>query len=97
MLDFAQLLRVPQVHPQFDLSPDDSKIAFSWNETGEWQIYEIEFLFPNGSPTGVLRKGGRGEGNIKPFLKIENILDSEMKRVEFLAKALENNNTSVIQ
>jgi hypothetical protein len=97
MLDFAQLLRVSQVHPQFDISPDDSKIAFSWNETGEWQIYEIEFLFPNGSPTGVLRKGVRGEGYIQPFLKIENILDSEMKRVEFLAKALENNNTSVIE
>ena len=91
------LLRVPQVHPQFDLSPDDSKIAFSWNKTGEWQINEMAFTSHFGSPTGVLRKGDRGEGNIQPFLKIENILDSEMKRVEFLAKALENNNTSAIE
>ena len=90
MLDFAQLLHVPQVHPQFDLSPDDSKIAFSWNETGEWQIHEMAF-------TSAFGTGDRGEGNIQPFLKIENILDSEMKRVEFLAKALENNNTSVIE
>ena len=55
MLDLAQLLRVPQVHPQFDVSPDGSKLAFSWNETREWQIYEIVFPSPNG-------KGVRGEG-----------------------------------
>jgi dipeptidyl aminopeptidase/acylaminoacyl peptidase len=42
MLDLAQLLRVPQVHPQFDISPDDLKLAFAWNKTGGWQIYEID-------------------------------------------------------
>ena len=42
MLDLAQLLRVPQVHPQFDISPDDIKLAFAWNKTGEWQIYEMD-------------------------------------------------------
>ncbi len=57
MLDLAQLLCVPQVHPQFDISPDDSNIAFSWNKTGEWQIYEIEFPSP-----GV--RGARGGGEI---------------------------------
>ena len=31
------------------------------------------------------------------FLKIENIVDSELKRVGFLAKALKNNNTSVVE
>jgi dipeptidyl aminopeptidase/acylaminoacyl peptidase len=31
------------------------------------------------------------------FLKIENIIDSELRRVEFLAKVLENNNTSVVE
>src|SRR5688572_26133634 len=41
MFDLAQLLRVPQVHPQFDISPDDRKLAFAWNQTGEWQIYEL--------------------------------------------------------
>ena len=40
MLDLAQLLRVPQLHPQFDISPN-SKLAFAWNKTGEWQIYEM--------------------------------------------------------
>ena len=40
MLDLAQLLRVPQIRPQFDISPD-SKLAFAWNKTGESQIYEM--------------------------------------------------------
>jgi Tol biopolymer transport system component len=40
MLNVAELLRVPQVHPQSDISPN-SKLAFARNKTGEWQIYEI--------------------------------------------------------
>ena len=48
MLDLAQLLRVPQVHPQFDISPDNIKLAFAWNKTGEWQIYEMVFPSPFG-------------------------------------------------
>ena len=60
MLDLAQLLRVPQVHPQFDISPDDLKLAFACNKTGEWQIYEIEFP----SPFGRGRPEGSGEEEI---------------------------------
>src|SRR5918993_3027852 len=60
MLDLAQLLRVPQVHPQFDISPDYLKFAFAWNKTGEWQIYEM--IFP--SPFGRGRLEGSGEGEI---------------------------------
>jgi dipeptidyl aminopeptidase/acylaminoacyl peptidase len=56
MLDLAQLLRVPQVHPQFDISPGDSSIAFAWNKTGEWQIYEVSL-----SPFGRLRSAPQGE------------------------------------
>ena len=50
MLYLAQLLSIPQVHPQFDISPDNIKLAFAWNKTGEWQIYEMEFpsLFGRG-------------------------------------------------
>jgi hypothetical protein len=48
MLELAQLFHVPQVHPQFDISPDDIKLSFAWNKTGEWQIYEIVFPSPNG-------------------------------------------------
>ncbi|MBL8110071.1 MAG: S9 family peptidase [Anaerolineales bacterium] len=42
MLNLTDLLRVPQVDPLFDISPDNSKLAFAWNKTGEWQIYEFD-------------------------------------------------------
>jgi dipeptidyl aminopeptidase/acylaminoacyl peptidase len=60
MLNLADLLRVPHVDPLFDISPDDSKIAFAWNKTGEWQIYEAPFPSPSG-------RGVRGEGEITPL------------------------------
>ncbi len=43
MLDLKSLLQVPCVEPitGFDISPDGRKIAFSWNKTGHWEIYEI--------------------------------------------------------
>lgn len=43
MLDLAQLLRVPSVDSEtgFDLSPDGEKIAYAWNPSGQWEIYEI--------------------------------------------------------
>ena len=41
MLDLSQLLQVPHVDPAFDISPDGSRIAFSWNKTGDWQLYEL--------------------------------------------------------
>ena len=40
MLDLAQLLQIPYVDSAFDIAPDSSRVAFSWNKTGEWQIYE---------------------------------------------------------
>ena len=40
MLDLAQLLRVPKVDTAFDISPDGSCVAFSWNKAGEWQLNE---------------------------------------------------------
>ena len=60
MLDLAQLLRVPQVHPQFDISPDDLKLAFSWNKTGEWQIYEMACTRAERSDSEV-EADGQGE------------------------------------
>jgi len=41
VLDLETLLKVPYVQPftGFDLSPDGIRIAFSWNLTGQWEIY----------------------------------------------------------
>lgn len=58
MLDLAQLLRVPHVDPLFDISPDGSNLAFAWNKTGEWQIYEMSL------PPSPLTPLPLGEGNI---------------------------------
>src|SRR5512140_2875092 len=38
-----QLLRVPHVDDGygFDLSPDGQRVAFSWNRSGAWEIYQM--------------------------------------------------------
>jgi dipeptidyl aminopeptidase/acylaminoacyl peptidase len=43
MLPLADLLRVPQVDTglRFDVSPDGRNVAFAWNKTGNWEIYEL--------------------------------------------------------
>ncbi len=40
-MDLETLLRVPYVEPYtgFDLSPDGTQLAFSWNPTGQWEVY----------------------------------------------------------
>lgn len=55
MLDLAQLLRVSRVDSLFDISPDDSKLVFAWNKTGEWQIYEIFLSTLTTSPQGKVK------------------------------------------
>lgn len=43
MLDLLRLLSVPTVDADtgYDISPDGTKIAFSWNLSGQWEIYEV--------------------------------------------------------
>jgi dipeptidyl aminopeptidase/acylaminoacyl peptidase len=43
VLDLEKLLRVPHVDPDlgYDISPDGERIAFAWNPTGRWEIYEV--------------------------------------------------------
>ncbi len=41
MIDLGQILKVPHIDYEsgFDISPDGSNLAFSWNLSGQWQIY----------------------------------------------------------
>ena len=43
MIDLEMLLRVPYVDPNngFDISPDGAQVAFSWNKTGQWELYQL--------------------------------------------------------
>jgi len=43
MIDLEKLLRVPYVDPNngFDISPDGERLAFSWNRSGQWELYEL--------------------------------------------------------
>ncbi|GAB4505771.1 MAG: hypothetical protein Fur0043_27690 [Anaerolineales bacterium] len=43
MIALETLLRVPYVDPNngFDVSPDGTRLAFSWNKTGQWELYEL--------------------------------------------------------
>jgi dipeptidyl aminopeptidase/acylaminoacyl peptidase len=44
MLTLSELLRVPFVDGElgFDISPDGSRVMFSWNKSGRWELYELE-------------------------------------------------------
>jgi dipeptidyl aminopeptidase/acylaminoacyl peptidase len=64
MLDLVQLLRVPHVDALFDISPDDSKLAFAWNKTDDWQIYEMDLPRAERSASAV---EAQGEEEIKPI------------------------------
>lgn len=68
MLDLTQLLRVPHVDHLFDISPAGSRLAFAWNKSGDWQIYEMElspslrFDYAN-APLSAITSGPGGKFN----------------------------------
>ena len=62
MLDLTQLLRIPRVDAGFDISPDGKYLAFAWNKTGEWHIYELGLSRAERSASAV---EALGEGEIK--------------------------------
>jgi dipeptidyl aminopeptidase/acylaminoacyl peptidase len=47
-IDLEVLLRVPHVDYDggFEVSPEGAQVAFSWNLTGQWEIYEIPLNEP---------------------------------------------------
>lgn len=54
-----QLFRAPFVNPEsgFDISPNGKKIAYSWNITGTWEIYEVP-VCGTGSPVCITNGPG---------------------------------------
>jgi len=56
MLNLSQLLRVPHVDSglRFDISPDGQRLVFSWNKSGDWEIYEMSLRGRNcSSPEAI--------------------------------------------
>lgn len=58
-LDFERLLRVPYVNAGigFEISPDGRFVAFSWNRSGQWEIYQLRLDHP-----GDIRQITNGPG-----------------------------------
>ena len=58
-LDLESLLRIPYVEPDlgFDISPDGSLLAFSWNKTGRWEIY-LQDLHQDSPPRQITNNAG---------------------------------------
>ena len=54
VMDLEALLRVPYVDSEleFDISPDGAQVAFSWNASGQWEVYVLS-LDGTGSPQQV--------------------------------------------
>ena len=61
MLNLETLLRTPDVDTGcgFSLSRDGRHIAFAWNKTGQWQIYELDLK--DSSPATALSSGPGGK------------------------------------
>ncbi len=76
MLDLTQLLRVPYVDHLFDISPDNSKLVFAWNKTGEWQLYELELDNPSEVKQVTSGSGGKVNPHYSPDgTKLAYVLD----------------------
>ena len=48
MLNLDSLLRIPDVEASigFEISPNGGRLAFAWNKSGQWEIYEMDLSVP---------------------------------------------------
>jgi len=87
MLNLAQLLRIPRLDAGFDISPDGIRLAFAWNHLrcpASDSIDARDKLIEPVKEVELFLYEDEGHA----FLKVENVLDVERKRVEFLEKVL---------
>jgi dipeptidyl aminopeptidase/acylaminoacyl peptidase len=68
MIDLGALLRVPcvEVEMGFDVSPDGSKVAYSWNPDGHWEIYELSLPGPSEPRLISSGQGGKFHPHYSP-------------------------------
>lgn len=54
ILDLEALIQIPYVDPDmgFDISPDGKQVAYSWNKTGQWEIYVVD-IDPDSEPKQI--------------------------------------------
>lgn len=78
MLDLTRLLQVPRVDAAFDISPDKDRLAFAWNKTGEWQIYEMGLDAPDDSKPVTAGAGGKFNPRYSPDgRRLAYVLDTD--------------------
>jgi dipeptidyl aminopeptidase/acylaminoacyl peptidase len=68
LLDLGVLLQIPYVETEmgFDLSPDGSKVAFSWNPGGTWEIFEQDLAGKDTPLDITLGPGGKFHPRYSP-------------------------------
>ena len=97
MLNLAQLLRIPRLDAGFDISPDGTHVAFAWNKTGNWEIYNMSL---RGDAEPRLARISSGEGaKFSPryspdakYLAYANDLDGS-EAYHIILQDLETNNS----
>ena len=69
ILDLEHLLRIPHVEPDlgYELSPTGDNVAFSWNKTGNWEIYLLDIKQGEPPPHPVTEgNGGKFAPRFRP-------------------------------
>ncbi len=68
ILDLEVLLRIPEVdiHGGYHISPDGRYLAFSWNKSGLWEIYELDLTTLSQAETRIVQRSSGPGGKFVP-------------------------------